>query len=209
MTKRKDKVQVGCGPHNLLEGWWNVDIRDFEGIDKVMDVAKPWPWENSIQYVYGEHFIEHLSFEQAISFLTYAGKALVIGGKIRLSTPSLEWVLKSHFDFEETDLNIRLKNSFGVNRAFHGWGHQFLYSKDMLQSILEGVGFTEITWCKYGESSDTNLINLEQHGVPSFRYGFPSVWVVEASKMIGEMERNKDFLELAECDFLRYVRNGH
>ncbi len=209
MVSRKDRVQVGCGPHNILESWWNVDIRDFEGIDRVMDVAKPWPWKDSLRYVYGEHFIEHLSFDQAVSFLTYAGNALIVDGKIRLSTPSLEWVLKTHFDFEKEDLNTRLKNSFGVNRAFHGWGHQFLYSKEMLQAVLEGVGFSDITWCEYGKSDDRSLTNLEQHGTPSFGYGFPSVWIVEARKTSKKMERDEAFFDLAELDFLRYVRDGH
>ena len=62
------KVQVGCGPHNIMADWWNVDIRPFPGIDQVMDVTKPWPF-NGLEYVYGEHFLEHLSLEGAIAFL--------------------------------------------------------------------------------------------------------------------------------------------
>lgn len=208
-VSRKDKVQVGCGPHNLLDDWWNVDIRDFKGIDQVMDVAKPWPWKNCIKYIYGEHFIEHLSLEQAVNFITHAGDALVEGGKIRLSTPSLEWVLKTHYSFDTDNLNHSLKETFRVNRAFHGWGHQFLYSKEMLQAILEGAGFREITWCEYGKSDDDVLINLEQHGAPSFAHGYPSVWVVEASKISNKMKRDEAFFDLAELDFLRYVRGGH
>ena len=33
-----------------------------------MDVTKPWPF-NGLEYVYGEHFLEHLSLEGAIAFL--------------------------------------------------------------------------------------------------------------------------------------------
>lgn len=38
------RVQVGCGPHNILSDWWNVDIRQFDGIDQEMDVTMPWIW---------------------------------------------------------------------------------------------------------------------------------------------------------------------
>ena len=33
-----------------------------------MDVTKPW-FFNGLEYVYGEHFLEHLSLEGAIAFL--------------------------------------------------------------------------------------------------------------------------------------------
>lgn len=64
------KLQVGCGPQNLMSDWWNVDIRAFPGIDQVMDVTKPWPFDG-VEYVYGEHFLEHLRLEGAIAFLNY------------------------------------------------------------------------------------------------------------------------------------------
>ena len=137
------KVQVGCGPHNIMADWWNVDIRPFPGIDQVMDVTKPWPF-NGLEYVYGEHFLEHLSLEGAIAFLNNVWKSLKLGGVIRLSTPSLEWVLSTHFNLSETNPQRRIDSTFSMNRAFHGWGHQFLYSKDFLQSLLDNLGWQKV-----------------------------------------------------------------
>ncbi|MEO1352482.1 MAG: hypothetical protein AAFW84_27405, partial [Cyanobacteria bacterium J06635_15] len=166
------KIHVGCGPKNLLEDWCNVDIRGFPGIDVVMDVTQEWPWKE-IEYVYGEHFIEHLSLEGAISFLESAGNSLKAGGKIRVSTPSLEWVLTTHFTFQEADPQV-LNETLKTNRAFHGWGHQFLYTKPMLSWLLTTMGYADVTFCQYGESSDPNLRNLERHGGYSESHGFPS-----------------------------------
>lgn len=78
-------IQVGCGPKNIFHDWWNVDIRQFAGIDEVNDVTQSWSWKDTLDYVYGEHFLEHLTITQAIDFLVEAGNALHVGGKIRLS----------------------------------------------------------------------------------------------------------------------------
>ncbi|MEI2418966.1 hypothetical protein V6O07_01730 [Arthrospira platensis SPKY2] len=65
------KLQVGCGPKNILSDWWNVDVRPFPGIDLAMDVTQSWNL-NNLEYVYGEHFLEHLTLEGAIAFLDQA-----------------------------------------------------------------------------------------------------------------------------------------
>jgi predicted SAM-dependent methyltransferase len=44
------RVHVGSGPKSLLPDWWNVDIRDFPGVDEVVDATAPWPWTN-LEYV--------------------------------------------------------------------------------------------------------------------------------------------------------------
>src|SRR5687767_11395566 len=136
------RVQVGCGPTYLMPAWWNVDIQSYPGIDQVMDVSRPWPWKDALEYVYGEHFLEHLTISQAVNFLVEAGKALQIDGRIRLSTPSLEWVIKTHFSFSSGEECIG--QTWAINRAFKGWGHQFLYSKEMLIRLLSGVGFRNL-----------------------------------------------------------------
>lgn len=74
------KLQVGCGPNNIFPNWWNVDIRMFPGIDEVMDVTKQWPYENCLDYIYGEHFLEHLTIDSAFGFLTSSNQALKKGG---------------------------------------------------------------------------------------------------------------------------------
>ena len=202
------RVQVGCGPHNLMQGWCNVDIRDFPGIDAVMDVTKPWPWKG-LDYVYGEHFLEHLELEGALAFLCHAGRALKPGGRIRLSTPSLEWVMKTHFTFTRKEPKKIVQQTLGTNRAFHGWGHHFLYSRVMLQWLLEQIGFTDIRFYDYGESEDANLRGIERHGKFTKAEGFPSVWIVEAARSEKEIAVPDSLRQHLDWNFSRYVRDGH
>ncbi|MEL7035961.1 MAG: hypothetical protein AAFO04_10135 [Cyanobacteria bacterium J06592_8] len=203
------KVQVGCGPHNILPDWWNVDIRSFPGIDQVMDVTQPWPF-NQLEYVYGEHFLEHLSLKEAIDFLNNAWNSLKSGGIVRLSTPSLEWVLSTHFNLSETNPQKRIDSTFSMNRAFHGWGHQFLYSKEFLSFMLENLGWQDIKFCEYGKSQHPKLSSLERHGKYTVVQGYPSVLIVESTRGDGRSESKiLSFKKYLQESYIKYVSSGH
>jgi predicted SAM-dependent methyltransferase len=199
-----NRLHVGCGPKNLMDEWWNVDIRGFPGIDQVADVTAPWPWRN-LDYVYGEHFLEHLTLDGAIRFLTEAAGALRTDGRIRLSTPGLEWVWRTHFDPAATEAD-RAAATYKANRAFYGWGHQFLYSRPMLERVLRGAGFTDLTFHRFGESDDPALCGLERHGAFEVVDSWPNVWIVEATPS-GTSTTNALLTE-ADYELERYRRQG-
>jgi hypothetical protein len=188
-----------------MADWWNVDIRQFTGIDEVADVTQPWPWRD-LEAVYGEHFLEHLSLDGAIKFLIEAGTALRIGGRIRLSTPSLEWVWRTHFRDSGAPADI-IAATYGANRAFYGWGHSFLWSRPILEHMLQGAGFEDLTFHDFGQSDVPALRGLERHGGFEVVDGWPNVWIVEA---VSSGARSPDAL-LAEADheIERYRRSGH
>ena len=101
-------------------------------------------------------------------------------------------------------------DTYQANRAFHGWGHQFLYSRPFLERILARTGFEGIRFYEFGESDDPELRGLERHGTPVFSDGWPSVWNVEASRpMTGEPEVDATLIDEIEQEFVRYVRSGH
>jgi predicted SAM-dependent methyltransferase len=202
------RLHVGCGPANLMADWWNVDIRAFKGVDEVADVTAPWPWRD-LEYVYGEHFLEHLALDQAVSFLGQARDRLRPGGRIRLSTPGLEWVWHTHFTADGSAAKT-LEDTYRVNRAFHGWGHQFLYSRPFLEHVLTSSGLVDVRFFAYGESDDPNLRNLERHGTYEIVDNWPNVWNVEATRPAEEGgTRSGELEEEIEREFVRYVRSGH
>ncbi len=132
--------------------------------------------------MYGEHFVEHLAPSDALAFAREAARALRRDGVLRLSTPSLEHVWVTHFhpvhDRPRQDV---IAETYKANRAFHGWGHRFLFSREMLEHLLLGAGFTDVTFHDYGASDHEELRGLERHGGWSRADGWPSVWNVEAS----------------------------
>lgn len=203
------RINVGAGPNcKIPKGWINVDIRAFPGVDRVMDVTKEWPF-TGVKYVYAEHFLEHLNLLDAVQFLVNAGNSLEVGGKIRLSTPNLKWVLVSHFDLKSSDREKIISDTLRTNRAFHGWGHRFLWCEDFLTFILESLGYGGVRYFNYGVSDDPNLNGLEQHGGFSVREGFPSVIIAEAKKGDQEITLPGSIKEKLIFEFSRHVSSGH
>jgi predicted SAM-dependent methyltransferase len=203
------KVQVGCGPKAILDDWCNTDIRPFQGIDHVMDATQPWPF-TGLTHVFGEHFLEHLEIDKAIDFLVHAGNSLAPGGRMRLSTPNLAWVMRTHFTFgADIDELRRLEDTIKLNRGFYGWGHRFLWTAEMLTGMLVSVGFEDVTLEEYGRSDDPVFDGIERHGNYSVAEGLPSVIIVEAVRGTEPIARDKAIDAWIEHDFLRHVRGGH
>lgn len=175
------RVNVGCGPNHVRAEWWNIDLLEFDIVDQAMDATQAWPFAG-LDYVYAEHFLEHLGLDQAIDFLTEAGRALRPGGRIRLSTPALEYILKTHFDFD-AEPDRQADQTFGINRAFRGWGHQFIYSRPFLEQLLLDIGYAEVTFHRYGQSEDAALRGLERHRNGSGeRFGYQGVLIAEGMR---------------------------
>ena len=74
-----------------------------------------------------------------------------------------------------------MRDCMQLNRAFHGWGHQFLYNRPMLAAALRSAGFAEIVFCRYGESSAAELSGLERHQTWQDAPELPHVLIAEAS----------------------------
>jgi predicted SAM-dependent methyltransferase len=203
------RVQVGCGPHHLRREWWNTDLRTFPGIDQAMDATRPWRWRDRLDYVYGEHFIEHLQIDQSVAFLVAAGTALRVGGRIRLTTPSLEWVMKTHFSFRPADEGAHFDEAMNVNRGFYGWGHRFLYTRGVLERLMREIGYHDVRFFPYGQSDTPDLVGLEMHETGPDAEGYPSQWVVEGERGRLAPRAPEALINELDSKLLDAVRGGH
>ena len=159
---KKRNLHVGCGPQ-LLRGWINVDNQPYDGIDAIVDVRNGVPYEN-LDFIFAEHFIEHLSFNDAQQFLRDCRRALAPNGVLRLTTPNLDWVwLTQYHPGQWQEPSEAVRDCFWMNKAFRGWGHQFLYNLQTLTECLHDAGFETIEEQKYGQSRHDALRNIERH----------------------------------------------
>src|SRR5918994_2691666 len=84
------KLHIGAGD-DALAGWLNTDIDP--GADDVffLDATKPFPFnDNTFDYVYSEHMIEHISRRDASFMLNECRRVLKPSGIIRIATPDLQ-----------------------------------------------------------------------------------------------------------------------
>lgn len=177
------RLHVGCGTEALTD-WVNIDSKPLPGVDRVLDVTAGLPFER-VATIYAEHFLEHLSLEQGLAFLGECRRVLAEDGILRLSTPNLDWVYATHYRLDAAPgaeaQRQALEDCFQLNRAFRGWGHQFLYNGRMLEAVLHASGFASVHFQRYGESDVPELRGLERHETWQDTPDLPHVIIAQAS----------------------------
>jgi predicted SAM-dependent methyltransferase len=169
------KLHLGCGTV-YKDGWINIDNNsDFniQKLDLAYDLANGLPFpDNYADYIFHEHFIEHLSYRDGSVFLRECLRVLKPGGIMRFSTPDLNEAIREYQDPEIFLKNKPIRDSYGYgnlspcitfNLGLREWGHQFIYDKPEIQSLLVTIGANRnnITFCASNESTDPALCNLE------------------------------------------------
>lgn len=174
------RLHLGSG-QAPIPGWVNIDVQALPGVDRVLDVRAGLPFEN-VSSIFGEHFLEHLELEEGLACLAECRRVLADEGVLRLSTPNLDWVFATHYRLGQwAGDGDAIADCFGLNRAFHGWGHRFLYNRPMLSAALAAAGFSKTTFHPYGESDRPELVGLERHERSGDAPGLPHVLIVQAS----------------------------
>jgi len=170
----KVKLHIGCGPR-ILKGWLNIDLSyepyerylkyytdkyygpevrgdrsDFYAID-VTKTKLPLP-DNSVDVIFNEDFIEHLTQEQQIVFLAETMRVLKKGGIHRINTPNLM------ISMEKSDF---LKGLEGVCvDEWHKTSHLNVLSPLVLKEMALLVNYSDVCF-NQRDNSISNLIPLE------------------------------------------------
>ena len=167
------------------------------GVDEIVD--GPWPWSN-LEYVYGEHFVEH----------PLDGALRSFARRPRRSSRAASWTLDTeprrlatHFRPAPTNRRAGRRRYLPRTGRFTV-GHQFLYSRPMLERLLHAAGFRDVTFHDYGASDVAALTGLERH---------PGWDLVEAGRASGSSRRSRRASRpderargRGEAEFVRYVR---
>jgi hypothetical protein len=196
------KLHIGSGD-KPLPGWVNVDRKPLPGVDVVTDVTQGLQFLD-VEAIFAEHFLEHLGLDDALGFLLEAHRVLLPWGSLRLSTPNLDWVWHTHYVFEAPE-PVRRLAVLHANRAFHAWGHRFLWNAEMLTSALGACGFAELTWCRYGNSLREVFRAVEHHEAYADAPDLPHVLIVEAVKGEPRPTELAALRELIHHEFVRHL----
>ncbi|NQS88896.1 methyltransferase domain-containing protein [Patescibacteria group bacterium] len=160
------KLNIGCGKVKY-PGWVNIDIEP--DADLVIDIRKGLPFrDDSVDYIYCEHLLEHFSYEEGERILREFRRCLQGKGIARIGMPDLDYVVqKYNTDWENQDWLHWPEHEFiktrgqMINVSFRRWGHKYLYNEEDLRIQLNKARFTNVIRCKLNESSHAELCNLE------------------------------------------------
>jgi SAM-dependent methyltransferase len=147
----------------------------------VLDVTKPLPFAE-VQFIFAEHFLEHLPIMAAQRVLRECRRVLASDGVLRFSTPNLDWVWATQYHPGQWSSDqAAVMDCFALNRGFYGWDHRFLYNLQTLTALVRDAGFRDVVSCTYGDSEHPELRSLERHERSADTAALPHVLIVEAS----------------------------
>ena len=179
------KLQLGCGGNYLIHrGWLDTDFNPLAQHVLRLDASQPFPFpDNSFDYVYSEHMIEHLPYAGGVNMLLESFRVMKPGARIRITCPDIQFLIDMyngkpgiHQEYSEwsckevTPWAPFSDPVFTINNYVRAWDHQFIYSKTVLARTMSMAGFVDIAEYDIEQSDDPELCNLE---IPSrMRPGF-------------------------------------
>jgi predicted SAM-dependent methyltransferase len=165
-------LNCGCGLA-LKPGWLNSDMlvlkdearEKFTEPERIAridehafylehDATTSFPLEDGcLDWVYSEHFIEHVGPEQGVAWLADVRRMLRPGGTVRISTPDLRryvsgYVEKDRRFFSEhadrlrdVKKDVSDRGGWMMNQIFYDWGHRWIYDLEELAHAAASAGF--------------------------------------------------------------------
>jgi predicted SAM-dependent methyltransferase len=168
--RRDFPVNIGPGL-SAKEGWVNVDIVRFPGVNCIYDCRKGVPFsDDSVRCIFTEHFFEHIDYlEEAPLFLVDCYRVLQPGGVIRIIVPDVEKYIRAYcadgWDQLAKVRSLRpghIDEHFGsrfntkmevVNVVFRQYfEHKYAYDFPTLELALRRSGFVDIQRQEFGKS---------------------------------------------------------
>lgn len=190
-------LEVGAG-WNTRPGWLATDLNPPADLACMkLDATKSFgiPSE-SFDFVYSEHMIEHISFQEGLNMLEECNRILKPGGTIRIVTPSIGFLtrvissdrglLEDRYKIWSVETFIpgapAITNAFFLNNFVRQWGHTFIYDRETLELALRLSGFEQIVVCELNDSAHFLLRGLANVGkMPDGFLGLESM-VLEGTK---------------------------
>lgn len=172
--KKNEKVMlnVGCGT-DYKQGWINIDNNSDHNIKKLdlnwdLRYQLPFP-NNSVDFIYNEHFLEHLEVAEGIKAIKDFMRILKPNGILRVAMPDLKNTVAMYLDLnwkndpviKKFGLDFIKTKAEMINTNFRAWGHKWLYDEEELRRRLQESGCVNIKQCELRQSEFEDLRNLE------------------------------------------------
>ena len=139
-----------------------------DSIDIVWDLRSGLPFNSeSCLAIFGEHVIEHMSKEDALTLLQECHRVLQAGGVVRLSTPDAGRYLHSYAGdgefLRDPSFSLPMETPMDrINQVMREFGqHLWIYDASSLTLLLRQAGFAAVVEQKFRESQHSRLQNID------------------------------------------------
>lgn len=197
LPKGTRALNLGCGITGVAgEGWVNIDNSPNARLSKyprlrwllwktgllsdahyrvswdrsliIRDLRKRLPFDdNSIDYVYSSHFLEHISREDALAVIAEVRRVLKPEGLVRLVLPDLQYGARKYLDavqasVPDPDAAPAFLQWLQLSRPKVRDPHLWMYDVPSLSKILTGNGFKNPVACSYrqGRFPDCEVLDV-------------------------------------------------
>jgi hypothetical protein len=166
-------IRLEIGGTKPREGWVVTNVSAVTRL--YLDATVRWPLhDGSVEYVFSDNVIEHVTLEAARAMLKEARRCLLPGGTIRIVTPDLRGhvdmylsggtALHNDASSHYRDLGLVVEHPIDLVRIpIASFGHHqgYLYDFETLATELERAGFTAPTRSDLGVSGHAALSGLD------------------------------------------------
>jgi len=137
------KLNVGCGQYPIREpGWINLDRLPYGDI--VCKVVDTLPFKSNVfDEIYAGHFIEHLSIDNAISFLKECHRCLKLNSRLVITIPDYIKIFQQ-FDFIEANRMITSSFPKLTPFGFDNDQHWSIWDVSNLIKVMNNTGFRNV-----------------------------------------------------------------
>lgn len=160
-------VHLGCG-YRPKQDWINVDHARGPEVQVVWDLTRGLPFrDNSCAAIFSEHFIEHITKEDAANLLSECHRALQPGGVLRISTPDTELFLRAYAGDREFLSHPGFTQSIDtpvdrVNFMMREYGqHLWSYDEELLTLMFKRAGFNKVIRQRFSVSAHSRMNNID------------------------------------------------
>ncbi len=141
------KLHLGCW-HRNIPGFTNVDLCDFEHINYKSNIDDLSMFsDGSVSLIYSSHSFEYFNRQEAVGVLKEWGRVLKSGGKLRMSVPDFDSLIKVYHQIEDIEKilgplygQMKIETPSGSKTLYH----KTIYNFNSLQKILNDNGFKDV-----------------------------------------------------------------
>jgi predicted SAM-dependent methyltransferase len=167
----KPFLNIGCGDQ-IHPSFINLDYNWIPGVDLCWNIeAKPLPLpSSSIEGVFTEHCLEHLSFDGANRLLHDVYRVIKPGGILRIVVPDAELYIRLYCQwkagkkpaFPDGQPTQERSDFFSpimpVNAIFRNYGHLYAFDYECLELMLRRASFKSVQRCTFASGKNPVLL---------------------------------------------------